>query len=114
METKYIKNLTNFKCTIDNITYDCFLEFKSYYGDIATVRWCEASVRRYITKKWWICKWKSLAFEAYGRPDIKDSEYIYIDDEIYFTEDTARRLVKHVLNNQKKPKKKVVNVVYEI
>jgi hypothetical protein len=80
-------------------------------GDIVTVRWCEASVRRYITKKWWICKWESLASEFYGRPDIKDSEYVYIDDEIYFTEDTARRLVKHVLNNQKK---KVVNVVHEI
>ena len=82
MEESYIEEKTWFKCTIDEITYDCYLEY--CINSRLSKPWVVVTVRKYVTKKWWIFQWKEEEFECTVAPDITVGQYNLINDNLYF------------------------------
>jgi len=116
MESEYIKEDDWFKCTIDDISYDCHME----YG---YDKFLEINVLKYNNKSLWFFKWQELEFHhTYFQP-CKYGDYIWIDGDMYFKPDLVKNLVKNAIRNWKdiiendkieKEKKKGIKILKEI
>ena len=98
MEEGYIEEKEWFKCKIDEITYDCYLEFN--YSEYFSKPWVQVTVRKYTQKKWWFFKWREEEFECTGAPDITLSQYRLINDKFYFKSEYVKDWIKGALNRR--------------
>lgn len=121
MEHSYIKEGDWIKCTIDGITYDCYVE----YGSSLRISkpWVTVTVRKYITKKWWFFKWREEEFECKDSPDLHLEHYRPVNGTDYFKSEYIKELVKGALarreterlqENFQKEEEKRLNVIKEI
>ena len=121
MEEGYIEEKEWFKCKIDEITYDCYMEFQ--YSQYFSKPWVHVTVRKFTQKKWWFFKWREEEFECDGAPDITLSQYRLINDKFYFKSEYVKDWVKYALNRREskirekkleKEKQKNLNILKEI
>ena len=99
MEEGYIEEKEWFKCTIDEITYDCYMEF--HFCQYFSKPWVHVTVRKYTQKKWWFFKWREEEFECDDSPDITLSQYRLINDNFYFKSEYVKDWIKGALNRRK-------------
>ena len=98
MNDGYIKEETWFKCDIDNITYDCYLEYCS--SEHLSKPWVEVTVRKYIQKKFWFFKWRTEEFECSNYPDITTEHYRRVNETLYFKPEPVKLWVWGALNRR--------------
>lgn len=95
MEESYIEEKSWFKCTIDKIQYDCYLEYS--YSHYFSKPWVHVTVRKYSTKKWWFLQWRVEEFECCSAPDITIEQYRLIRDKFYFKSKPVKDWVQEAL-----------------
>ncbi len=98
MEGSYIEEKTWVKCTIDDITYDCYLEYCA--SRLLSKPWVNVTVIKYIQKKWWFFKWKEEEFECDAGPDLNWDERIWVNETLYFRSEYIRGWVQGALNRR--------------
>ena len=98
MNDGYIEEKEWFKCTIDEITYDCYMEFQ--YSQYFSKPWVHVTVRKYTQKKWWFFKWREEEFECDDSPDITLSQYRLINDNFYFKSEYVKGWVEGALSRR--------------
>ena len=121
MNDGYIEEQEWFKCTIDNTTYDCYLEYR--YSQYYSKPWVNVTVRKYTQKKWWFFRWREEEFECNGSTDITVGQYNLINDNFYFHVEYVKDWVEGALNRRETKirekqleieKQKNLNVLKEI
>ena len=98
MEGSYIEEETWVKCTIDDITYDCYFEYCSTH--LFSKPWVEVTVRKYTQKKWWFIKWKEEEFECSNCPDLNSNEWLWVNETLYFKSEYIKSWVQGALHRR--------------
>ena len=98
MNDGYIEEKEWFKCTIDNTTYDCYLEYCA--SRYLSKPWVDVTVRKYIQKKWWFFKWREEEFECNDSPNITVGQYRLINDNFYFKSEYVKPWVESALHRR--------------
>jgi len=98
MEEGYIEEKEWFKCDIDGVTYDCYLEYEC--STLLSKPWVSVTVRKYITKKWWFFKWKEEEFECNDFPSLNTDKCRFVNGTFYFKSEPAKMWVKSALNRR--------------
>lgn len=98
MNDGYIEEKTWFKCTIDNTTYDCYLEYRA--SIYLSKPWVVVTVSKYTQKKWWLFRWQEEEFECTAAPDITVGQYNLINNNLYFCAEYVKDWVKDALNRR--------------
>lgn len=100
MEESYIEEKSWFKCTIDDITYGCYFEYQR--SRFFSKPWVNVTVRKYVTKKWWIFQWKEEEFECDGFPELNGGEWIWVNKTLYFKSEYIKDWVQGALNRRER------------
>jgi len=98
MNEEYVKQGDWVKCTIDEITYDCYFEYSS--SRHLSKPWVTVTVRKYITKKWWFFKWKIEEFECDDSPNLRMEQYRLVNDNFYFKSEYIKDWVNGALSRR--------------
>ena len=98
MNDGYIEEDEWFKCTIDGIVYDCYLEYRA--SRHLSKPWVKVTVRKYIQKKWWLFKWREEEFECDDSPNITVGQYRLINDNFYFKSEYVKGWVEGALSRR--------------
>ena len=98
MNEGYIEEKTWVKCTIDDIVYDCYFEY--HRCTLYSKPWVDVTVRKYVTKKWWIFRWREEEFECDGFPELNSYERIWVNKTLYFRSEYVKDWVQGALNRR--------------
>jgi hypothetical protein len=98
MNEEYVKEKEWVKCTIDEITYDCYFEYSS--SRHLSKPWVSVTVRKYIPKKWWFFKWKIEEFECEDSPNLRMEQYRLVNDNFYFKSEYIKGWVNGALSRR--------------
>jgi hypothetical protein len=121
MNEEYVKEKDWVKCTIDEITYDCYFEYSS--SRHLSKPWVSVTVRKYVAKKWGFLKWKIEEFECEDSPNIRMEQYRLVNDNFYFKSEyikdwvngaLSRRETKILQNKFQKEEEKKLKILKEI
>lgn len=91
MEQEYIKEGDWFKCTIDGVAYDCYLDYT--YSWLFYENYLTVYVKKYLYKNFWFFKWKELEFECSNTKTATWRDYREIHDERFYKVEDVRLLV---------------------
>jgi len=121
MNEEYVKQGDWVKCTIDEITYDCYFEYSS--SRHLSKPWVSVTVRKYVTKKWWFFKLKIEEFECEDSPNLRMEQYRLVNDNFYFKSEyikdwvngaLSRRETKILQNKFQKEEEKKLKIIKEL
>ena len=97
MNEEYVKEKEWVKCTIDDITYECYFE---YTISRHLSSWVSVTVRKYVTKKWWFFKLKIEEFECKDSPNIRMEQYRMVNGNFYFKSEYIKGWVNGALSRR--------------
>jgi hypothetical protein len=98
MNEEYVKEKDWVKCTIDEITYDCYFEYSS--SRHLSKPWVSVTVRKYVAKKWGFLKWKIEEFECEDSPNLRMEQYRLVKDNFYFKSEYIKDWVNGALSKR--------------
>lgn len=98
MNDGYIEENEWFKCVIDGIEYDGYLEYCSIRH--LSKPWVKVTVRKYKQKKWWFFKWREEEFECDDSPNITVGQYRLINHNFYFKSEYVKGWVEGALSRR--------------
>jgi hypothetical protein len=104
MEQEYIKENDCFKCTIDDVKYDCYLDYT--YSVLFYEAYLKVYVKKYIHKNFWFFKWKVLEFECTNIKTVTWRDYREIHDERFYKVEDIRLFVEGALRRREDKIKK--------
>jgi hypothetical protein len=98
MDEEYVKEKEWVKCTIDDITYECYFEYRC--NSLLSKPWVTVTVRKYVTKKWWFFEWKYEEFEFISYSDLETHQCELINKSFYFKAEYIKGWVNGVLSRR--------------